>query len=229
MRAYDSALKIPLTVAIREALPWPPAGGVGCRGWEHHKSLAGVAGLGLGWAMSNMWTAPQDDPRSYGNPVGEKSTYREYLGNYRLIIGMKCEGLDAGQLARRSVPPSSMSLLGLVRHLAQVENHWFQQVLQGRADAPDLYQHPDDPDWEFTGAAPDSGLVNDAFATWKAEIARADEWFDALPETDLGRDVPHGGGTVATRDVLVHLIEEYARHAGHADLLRECIDGRTGQ
>ena len=90
--------------------------------------------------MSDMWTAPEDDPRSYGNPIGEKATYREYLGNYRLIIEMKCEGLDASQLAARSVPPSTLSLLGLVRHLAQVENHWFQRVLQGRTDGTRLYQ-----------------------------------------------------------------------------------------
>ena len=72
-------------------------------------------------------------------------------------------------------------------------------------------------------------MVQDAFASWKAEIARADEWLDGLAEDSLGREVPHGDGTVGTRDVLVHVIEEYARHAGHADLLRECIDGRTGQ
>jgi uncharacterized damage-inducible protein DinB len=179
--------------------------------------------------MNDTWTAPEDDPRSYGNPVGEKATYREYLGNYRLTIEMKCTGLDAEQLARRSVPPSTLSLLGLVRHMAGVENNWFQRVLQGRTDGPRPYQREDDPDWDFTGAAPDAGVVSDAFTTWKAEMARADEWLDALAETDLGEDVPYGGGTVATRDVLVHLIEEYARHAGHADLLRECIDGRTGQ
>ena len=176
-----------------------------------------------------MWTAPKDDPRTYGNPVGEKATYREYLGNYRLTVEMKCDGLDAGQLAARSVPPSTLSLLGLIRHLAQVENHWFQRVLQGRTDAPRLYQREDDPDWDFTGAFADPGVVQDAFAAWKAEIARADDWLDALAEDRLGGEVPHGGGTVAIRDVLVHLIEEYARHAGHADLLRECIDGRTGQ
>jgi uncharacterized damage-inducible protein DinB len=176
-----------------------------------------------------MWAAPGDDPRSYGNPVGEKATYREYLGNYRLTIEMKCEGLDAGQLARRSVPPSAMSLLGLVRHLAQVENHWFQRVLQGRRDMPRLYKRDDDPDWDFTGAVADPQVVTDAFATWKAEIARAQEWLDAAQEEDLGREVPTGDGAVATRDVLVHVIEEYARHAGHADFLRECIDGRTGQ
>ncbi len=179
--------------------------------------------------MSDMWTAPEDDPRSYGNPVGEKATYREYLGNYRLTIQMKCEGLDADQLARRSVPPSSLSLLGLVRHLAQVENHWFCRVLQGQTDGPRLYMRGDDWDWQFAGAIADPDVVTDAFATWRAEIAKSDAWLDALAEADLGREVPVEGGAVAPRDVLVHVIEEYARHAGHADLLRECIDGRTGQ
>jgi uncharacterized damage-inducible protein DinB len=176
-----------------------------------------------------MWTTPEDDPRTYGNPVGEKATYQEYLRNYRLTVQMKCDGLDAGQLARRSVPPSTMSLLGLVRHLAQVENHWFQRVLQNRTDASRLYKREDDPDWDFTGAVADSALVEDAYATWRSEIDKADTWLDAFPESDLGREVPIDGGTVAPRDVLVHVIEEYARHAGHADLLRECIDGRTGQ
>jgi uncharacterized damage-inducible protein DinB len=179
--------------------------------------------------MSDMWTTPEQDPRTYGNPVGEKATYGEYLANYRLTIGLKCAGLDAGQLARRSVPPSTMSLLGLVRHLAQVENHWFQRVLQGRTDAPRLYKTEGDRDADFNGAIDDQGVVEEAFATWQREIAGAEEWFDALDEADLGREVPLHDGTVSVRDVLVHVIEEYARHAGHADLLRECIDGRTGQ
>jgi uncharacterized damage-inducible protein DinB len=179
--------------------------------------------------VSDMWTTPENDPRTYGNPVGEKATYQEYLGNYRLTIDMKCDGLDADQLARRSVPPSTMSLLGLVRHLAQVENHWFQRVLGGRNDAPRLYKREDDPDWDFHGAKDDPEMVADAFATWRAEVGKADEWLAALEEPDLGREIPLHDGTVAVRDVLVHVIEEYARHAGHADLLRECIDGRTGQ
>ncbi len=191
--------------------------------------MPNVGGVGLGGGVSNMWTAPEDDPRTYGNPVGELATYREYLSDYRLTIEMKCEGMDADQLARRSVPPSTLSLLGLVRHLAQMENHWFQRVLQGRVDPPRLYKREDDRDWDFTGATADDAVVKDAFATWKAEIAKADEWLDALEEADLGREVPTDDGTVAPRDVLVHVIEEYARHAGHADLLRECIDGRTGQ
>ncbi|HEY2442605.1 MAG TPA: DinB family protein [Streptosporangiaceae bacterium] len=179
--------------------------------------------------MSNVWITPEDDPRTYGNPDGEKETYREYLSNYRLTLEMKCEGLDAGQLARRSVPPSTMSLLGLVRHLAQVENHWFQRVLQGRTDPPRLYKRENDWDWDFNGATADPDVVKDAFTTWKAEIAGADEWFDTFAEDDLGREVPTDDGSVAVRDVIVHVIEEYARHSGHADLLRECIDGRTGQ
>jgi uncharacterized damage-inducible protein DinB len=188
---------------------------------------------GMLGTMSDMWIAAEDDPRTYGNPVGELATYREYLANYRLTVEMKCEGLDAEQLARRSVPPSTMSLLGLVRHLAQVENTWFHRVLQGNPDAPRLYAgdggRSDDRDGDFNGAVADQAVVDEAFATWKAEVAKADAWFDALDEADLGREVPHPDGPVSIRDVLVHMIEEYARHAGHADLLRECVDGRTGQ
>ncbi|MET8352010.1 MULTISPECIES: DinB family protein [unclassified Micromonospora] len=179
--------------------------------------------------MSDMWVDPTDDPRTYGNPKGEKATLQEYLRNYRLTLDMKCAGLDAEQLARRSVPPSTMSLLGLIRHLAKVENQWFQRVLRGRTDQPRLFSRDDDRDADFTDAVADPAVVEEAFATWKAEIAAADEWLDALDEDDLGREVPIGDDTVSVRDVLVHMIEEYARHVGHADLLRECVDGRTGQ
>jgi Arc/MetJ-type ribon-helix-helix transcriptional regulator len=176
-----------------------------------------------------MWTSPEDDPRTYTDPVGELATYREYLTNYRLTIEMKCDGLDPGQLARRSVPPSTLSLLGLVRHLANVEFHWFEQVLQQRPGGHQPYEREDDRDWEFTGAVADPEVVRDALASWKDQIQAADAWLAALAEDDLGQGVPHHDGTVAVRDVIVHLIEEYARHAGHADLLRERIDGRTGQ
>ncbi|MDG4757401.1 DinB family protein [Micromonospora sp. WMMD710] len=179
--------------------------------------------------MNDMWAEPAEDPRTFGNPKGEKATLREYLDNYRLTLGLKCDDLDAEQLARRSVPPSTMSLLGLVRHLAQVEHHWFQRVLRGDAGQPHLFKRDDDPDADFTGAVGDPAVVEEAFAAWRREIAAADRWLDALDEDDLGREVPFGDGSVSVRDVLVHLIEEYARHAGHADLLRECVDGRTGQ
>jgi uncharacterized damage-inducible protein DinB len=174
-----------------------------------------------------MWTSPDQDPRNYGDPVGEKATYAEYLTNYRLTLELKCEGLDPEQLARQSVPPSTLSLLGLVRHMAQVENYWFQRVLQAKTDGARLYRRDDDRDWDFNGATGDQATVDDAFTTWKAEIAKADAWFQSI--NDLGHQVPHRDGTVSVRDVVVHMIEEYARHAGHADLLRECIDGRVGQ
>lgn len=178
--------------------------------------------------MTVMWAAPEDDPRTFDSPVGELATYREYLKNYRLIIGMKCSGLDAEQLARRSVPPSTMSLLGLVRHLTRMEHYWFQLVLLGRTDAPEPYDHAEDRDWGFNGAVADPAVVAEAFATWQDVIAAAEEYLDAAAGADLGREVPNGAGVASVRDVLVHVIEEYARHAGHVDLLRECIDGRTG-
>jgi uncharacterized damage-inducible protein DinB len=180
--------------------------------------------------MSDMWISPDEDPRTYGNPVGELATYREYLANYRLTIELKCQGLDADQLARRAVPPSSMSLLGLVRHLARVEHSWFQRVLQEKLDLPRLYGREGASDVDWDEAVADAAVVDEAFATWKAEIARADAWLEELDEARLGVEVPvRDDDSVSIRDVLVHMIEEYARHAGHADLLRECIDGRTGQ
>ena len=175
-----------------------------------------------------MWARTEDDPRVMGSPVGELATIREYLSNYRLTLCMKCEDLSLEQLATRSVPPSTMSLLGLVRHMARVEHSWFHRVLQGQREVPRLYWSPEQVDLDFDGAVADQAVVEDAFAAWKAQIAAADEWLDAL--TDLDATVPTRNDEQATvRDILIHMIEEYARHCGHADLLRECIDGRTGQ
>jgi uncharacterized damage-inducible protein DinB len=172
-----------------------------------------------------MWAKTEDDPRAMGSPVGELATIREYLSNYRLTLGMKCEDLSPEQLATRSVPPSTMSLLGLIRHMARVEHNWFQRVLQGRRDVPRLYWSPEDPDLDFDGAVADPAVVEDGFTVWKAQIAAADEWLDGLTDLDA---TPHDE-QASVRDILIHMIEEYARHCGHADLLRECIDGRTGQ
>ena len=143
---------------------------------------------------------------------------------------MKCEGLDAEQLARRSVPPSTMSLLGLLRHLAGVEHNWNHRVLQGGFDLPrhEIATRPDDRDWDFNGAVVEDGCVDEAWATWRQQVAEAEAW---LAEDDLDRQIllPGDDEAIEVRDIYVHLIEEYARHAGHADLLRECVDGRTGQ
>jgi uncharacterized damage-inducible protein DinB len=179
----------------------------------------------------DMWTDPDDDPReALANPVGEKETLWNYLKHYRITLEMKCEGLDAEQLARRSVPPSTLSLLGLVRHLAHVEQSWFQRILQEQPDLPKLFgKSPENPDADFDDVVADPAMVEDAWATWRREVQAADVWLAALPDDELGRTVPHGDDEIPVRDVLVHMIEEYARHVGHADLLRECVDGRVGQ
>jgi uncharacterized damage-inducible protein DinB len=179
----------------------------------------------------DMWVDPSDDPReALANPVGEKETLWNYLKHYRLTLEMKCDGLDAEQLARRSVPPSTMSLLGLVRHLAAVEHSWFQRVLQEQPELPRLFgKSPENPDADFDGAVADPAVVEDAWENWRREVRAADAWLEALPEDDLGRTVTRGGDEIPVRDALVHMVEEYARHLGHADLLRECIDGRVGQ
>jgi uncharacterized damage-inducible protein DinB len=178
----------------------------------------------------DMWVDPEDDPREqWSKPVGELETHWSYLRSYRTTLEMKCDGLDAEQLARRSVPPSTLSLLGLVRHLAKVEHSWFRRVLQGQPELPALYSTPEDPGADFDGAVADPHVVEEAWASWRREVAAADAWIATQTDADMGRTVEHRGEQLPVRDVLEHMVEEYARHLGHADLLRECIDGRTGQ
>jgi hypothetical protein len=177
--------------------------------------------------MAGTWEPEGEDRRDYHSTRGERDTVLTYLRNYRAIFEMKLEGLDAEQLARRSVPPSTLSLLGLLRHLAQVEQHWNRRVLQGRADVTRLYWSEDDRDLDFNGAVPDEAVAAEGWESWRREVADADAWLAA--EEDWGRLVPVHGEDTEVRDIAVHLVEEYARHVGHADLLRECIDGRTGQ
>jgi uncharacterized damage-inducible protein DinB len=173
---------------------------------------------------ADLFLDPADDPRQEGaSSLGdERATLLDYLRYQRQTLAVKCDGLDAGQLARRSVEPSTMSLLGLVRHLAHVERVWFRIRFAGQ-DVPRLYQTAQDPDGDFNGAVADPAVVEEAFAAWRAEIAFADE-FIAGHELDFAV-----GDDGQLRELLVHMIEEYARHNGHADLLRECVDGRVGQ
>jgi uncharacterized damage-inducible protein DinB len=180
-------------------------------------------------AGSDMWMDTAQDPRfaTGTEPEGERATLEDYLRGYRLTLEMKCAGLDADQLARRSVPPSTMSLLGLVRHMADVERNWFRRVM-AQADAPPLYWSQDVPDDDWLGAVADPAVVDDAWRAWRDEVAFAEKFVAGSP--DLGiKGINRDGTTVALRSVLVHMIEEYARHCGHADLLRERIDGRVGQ
>ena len=172
----------------------------------------------------DLWVDPDDDPReSAVSGVDERSILLDYLRRYRLTLEMKCADLDAEQLARRSVPPSSMSLLGLLRHLAEVERHWFRREMAGQ-DAPKLYRSGPDRDDDFNGSVSDPEVVDHAWRAWRDEVRFAEEF--AAATADLGA---LGATDTPLRDVLVHMIEEYARHCGHADLLRERIDGRVGQ
>jgi uncharacterized damage-inducible protein DinB len=175
-----------------------------------------------------MWMDTAQDPRFAAGAEleGERATLLDYLHAYRLTMEMKCADLDPAQLARRSVPPSTMSLLGLVRHMADVERNWFRRVM-AQADAPPLYWSEDVADADWVGAVADQAVVDDAWRAWREEVAFAEKF--VADSSDLGLRVPmRDGTTVALREVLVHMIEEYARHCGHADLLRERIDGRIG-
>jgi uncharacterized damage-inducible protein DinB len=176
---------------------------------------------------ADLFLDPADDPRQEGAPLSDERTMLlDYLRYQRQTLAVKCDGLDAGQLARRSVEPSTMSLLGLVRHLAHVERVWFRIRFAGQ-QVPRLYQTAQDPDGDFNGAVADPAVAEEAFAAWRAEIAFADEFIACH---DLEFVAADGGGTqLSLRELLLHMIEEYARHNGHADLLRERIDGRVGQ
>jgi hypothetical protein len=178
----------------------------------------------FGW--SDMFVAPEEDPRYYGPLSGERDTLTAYLRDYRLTIELKCAGLDAEGMARRSVPPSNLSLLGLVRHLAEVERHWFRQVLAGE-DIGWVYRREDNRGAAFDDAVADPAVVTAAWAAWREEVDFAERFAAAAPSLDItGTDQ---GAEISLREVLVHMIEEYARHAGHADLIRERVDGRVGQ
>lgn len=155
----------------------------------------------------------------------EREMLMGWLDFHRATLKIKCEGLSADQLCERSVPPSTLTLLGLVRHMAEVERNWFQRVMEG-AEAPPLYYDRESPDGDFDHVAPDA--VDEGFATWREQIAIADE-VTARHELDEMAAVENGGRLVSLRWILVHMIEEYGRHNGHADLLRERIDGATGE
>jgi uncharacterized damage-inducible protein DinB len=170
----------------------------------------------------DMWLDPGEDPRnSAASPDGELPTLQDYLTHFRLTVLMKCDGLDAEQLARRSVPPSTMSLLGLLRHLAEAERDWRRWITPGDPP-PKLYGAGDA---AFDGAVADQATVDGAYADLAREQAATDAMLAEHP--DLGERL--GEHAISVRELLVHRIEEYARHCGHADLLRECVDGRVGQ
>lgn len=153
----------------------------------------------------------------------ERTILTGFLQYQRETLAMKCAGLTTEQLKQRCVPPSAMSLLGLVRHMAEVERVWFRIRLSGE-DIPYRWKEGpgDDTDFQIDKADP-----QEAFEAWDEECARSRDIVHAAESLDTtGR---HRGEDYSLRWILAHMIEEYARHNGHADLLRERIDGSTGE
>jgi uncharacterized damage-inducible protein DinB len=153
----------------------------------------------------------------------ERSTLLAFLEWQRSTLERKCAGLAPDQLRTRSAEPSTLSLLGLVRHMADVERGWFRGTLAGE-DIEPRYSKDDDLDGEFDNV--DTADASEAFASWHDECAHADDIISrrALDATGHRRN----GTEVSMRWILNHMIEEYSRHNGHADLLRQRIDGATG-
>lgn len=154
----------------------------------------------------------------------ERTSLRGWLDYHRATLAWKCDGLDDEQLRRCPMPPSTLSLLGLVRHMAEVERHWFRRVLAG-----ETVRHVWSEEWDFQAAYDAStGTRDEAFAAWEAEVAEARRIEATVGSLDETFAVPSWEGDATLRTILLHLIHEYARHNGHADLLREGVDGVVG-
>ncbi|MDI2132935.1 DinB family protein [Yinghuangia seranimata] len=160
----------------------------------------------------------------------ERRTLSDFLQYQRDTLAMKCTGLTAEQLKARPTPPSQLSLLGIVRHLADGERTWFQVAVAGE-QAPSLWSGADGDAgvWDVeSGFDVESADVDEAFKAWESACARSREIVAAAESMDVqGRY--ESGEVVPLRWILTHMIEEYARHNGHADLIREQIDGVTGE
>src|SRR5690348_16052915 len=171
------------------------------------------------------WIAP-DAERSERYPARrnepEQEMLRDWLDWHRATLLRKCAGLDATALARRAVPPSNLSLLGLVRHMADTERGWVRQTFRGE-QIPDLYYRPDAKDADFKEATPASAERDFEIYQSEREAVNA-----ALANADLDATFTFRERPISVRWMWQHLIEEYARHNGQADLLRESIDGQTG-
>ena len=149
-----------------------------------------------------------------------------WLEHHRTILIWKCADLTAEQLRRRAVPPSTLSLLGLVRHMADVERGWFRQVFLGE-DVPDLYDRSADEDADFNDV--EHADPAKALSAFERECAASRQALAQATSLDvLSKQGSEHGQPWSLRWIVTHMIEEYARHNGHADLLRESVDGTTG-
>ncbi|MFE2322972.1 DinB family protein [Streptomyces sp. NPDC059385] len=164
-----------------------------------------------------------DDQRIPPSKVADdRASLTSFLDHQRATLAMKCAGLTGEQLKRKAVPTSGLTLLGLVRHAAAVERSWFRLVVNAEDVRPPW---PGEVDGTFAEFHVEDADVDEAFETWREECARAvTASVDSLDDT-----VDFRGETISLRYVLTHMIEEYARHNGHADLLREAIDGAVGE
>ena len=153
----------------------------------------------------------------------ERATLDAFLDWQRATFEWKCTGVGDDDMRRATAPPSTLTLLGLLRHMADVERGWFRRTIAGES-APDRWVSAADPDADFNAVA--DADVGAAWAAWREEVAAAREIASARGLDDLGSQ--RDGRPVSLRWVMVHLIEEYSRHNGHADLIREALDGVTG-
>lgn len=154
----------------------------------------------------------------------ERETLTSFLDWHRNTLALKCAGVDRARLSDQSVPPSGLSLHGLLRHMAGVERWWFRLKF-GQEDVPMLYYSDDDPNQDFETL---DGDVDDVLEVWRAECARSREVVARTASLDDTGGLSRKGVPFSLRFVIVTMIAEYARHNGHADLLREQIDGQTG-
>jgi hypothetical protein len=170
------------------------------------------------------WTAPQVARQSPPYIAGERQMLEAWLDFHRQTLLGKCSGLTADQLRQRSAPPSPLSLLGLVRHMAEVERSWFRRGIAGE-DTGLLFCSEAEPDGDFDRV--DAADAEQDFAIYlrEVELARRAAAGRELDETFFRS---RRNAELSVRWVYTHMLEEYARHNGHADLLRERIDGATG-
>lgn len=161
-----------------------------------------------------------------GPPVTgpEREMLRAFLDFHRATLALKCEGLTDDELRRASSPPSSLTLLGLVRHMAEVERTWFRRVINGE-DIPLIWS----PEGDFQAAYKASNSSSsEAFRAWESEVAHSRRIERAASSLDVTGYSARWEEDVSLRLVMLHLMHEYARHNGHADFLREAIDGTVG-
>lgn len=157
--------------------------------------------------------------------AGERTTLEAWLDFHRATLAIKCAGLDDAQAAHPSTPPSTFTLTGLVQHMTEVERNWFRRVFAVNRRRPSTTHRPAPTIPTVASPSPRAPPLEQARATWSSEIAMARQRCANHPLTDTGRFMDQD---VSLRWIYVHIIEEYARHNGHADLFRERIDGATG-